>query len=126
MGKYSKGADYERELIQLFKNKNFAAVRVAGSGRARMEQPDILASNGEIILGIESKYSGSDYKTIVKEEVNALVTFCKQFGCIPVLAFRFPHTEWKFMIIETMINENVSIKKTTTLMTMDEIIKSFQ
>lgn len=122
MGCYSKGASYERELLALLKDKGFAVVRVAGSGRARMEQPDLLASNGRKILGFECKYSGTDYKTIVKDEVNSLVDFCKKFNCVPVLAFRFQHTEWKFKIISDYVSENVSVKKNDDLLVMDEII----
>lgn len=122
MGVYSKGACYERELLELLKNKGFAAVRVAGSGRARMEQPDLLASNGDIILGIECKYSGSNYKSIKMQEVNSLLKFCKEFGCIAVLAYRFPRMEWKFKIIKQPVLENLNVKKTDKLLTMNEII----
>jgi Holliday junction resolvase len=122
MGTYSKGASYERELLELLKRRGFAAVRVAGSGRARMEQPDLLASNGEKTFGIECKYSGTKYKTITKEEVNALVKFCKEFGCTALLAYRFPHTEWKFKIITDYTNENVSVKKSDNLLTINQIV----
>ncbi|MBN1923495.1 MAG: hypothetical protein JW791_01910 [Nanoarchaeota archaeon] len=122
MTTYSKGASYERELLALLKKKGYAAVRVAGSGRARMEQPDLIASNGVKLLGFECKYSASDYKTIHKDEVNSFVKFCREFHCTPVLAFRFPHTEWKFKILNDYVESNVSVKRTDELLVMTEII----
>lgn len=122
MSTYSKGAGYERELLQLLKNKGFAAVRVAGSGRARMEQPDLVASNGIKLLGFECKYSSTDYKTINKDEVNDFYAFCKKFNCTPLLAFRFPNKEWGFKILNSFVTENVSVKKKDKLLLMHEII----
>lgn len=122
MSVYSKGASYERELIEKLKSKGFTAVRVAGSGRARMEQPDLLASNGVKTLGIECKYSSTNYKTIVKEEVNALLKFCKGFNCTAVLAFRFPRQDWKFMIITDYVPENVSVKASTELLNINQVV----
>ena len=122
MGNYSKGASYERELVALLKNRGYCAVRADGSGRARMEQPDLLAGNGARFLGIECKYSGTDYKTIGMEEVNCLVKFCKNFGCTAVLAFRFPYSEWKFKIINDYVTSNVSVKKSDELPVMDGIV----
>ena len=123
MGKYTKGATYERELLSILLSKGYATVRVAGSGRARTEQPDLLASNGKKIYGIECKYSSSDYKTITKEEVNSLILFCKKFNCIPLLAFRFPNKDWKIVkLTHEYIKENVSIKKSDKLLTVEQII----
>lgn len=122
MGSYSKGACYERELMKLLKEKGYAVIRVAGSGRARMEQPDLLASNGSKILGIECKYSGSDYKTINKEEVNSLFKFCKCFACTACLAFRFPRTEWKFIKLNDYVSSNINVKKSDELTQFSEII----
>ncbi len=122
MSTYSKGASYERELLSLLKTKGYAAVRVAGSGRARMEQPDLIASNGRKVLGFECKYSGNDYKTITKEEVNSFIKFCKEFGCTPVLAYRFQREDWKFKVLRDYVEGNVSVKRTDEFLTMNEII----
>ncbi len=122
MGRYYKGACYERELVKLLVSKGFAAVRVAGSGRARMEQPDIIASNCKNLYGIESKFSSTNYKTIKKKEVNSLYKFCKNFGCRAFLAFRFRRTPWKFMEIKEEVSDNVSVKKDDDLLTIRGII----
>jgi Holliday junction resolvase len=121
MGVYSKGAGYERELLELLKKKGFAVVRVAGSGRARMEQPDLIASNGKKTLGIECKYSSTKYKTIKKEEVNSLLKFCEEFGCTAVLAYRFPRVEWKFKIIKQRVDANVNVKRTDKLLSINQV-----
>ena len=97
-------------------------MRGAGSGRARREQPDLLASNGKKVLGIECKYSGNNYKSISKEEVNALIKFCREFGCTPVLAYRFPRMEWKFKIITEFVGDNVNVKSTDEFLSINSII----
>lgn len=122
MSTYSKGAAYERELMRVLKEKGFTSVRVAGSGRARFEQPDLLSSNSEKILGFECKFSGTNYKTINKKEVNDFYNFCTWFGCTPILAFRFPHKEWGFLILNKPVESNVSVKKTDKLLLISEII----
>lgn len=123
MGKYTKGAGYERELLSIFLNKGFAVIRVAGSGRARIEQPDLLASNGKKIFGIECKYSSSNYKTIIKEEVNSLILFCKKFDCIPLLAFRFSNKKWKIIKLNhKYVNQNINVKKNNDYFTVEQII----
>ncbi len=121
MPNYNKGAKYERELFELLRKKGYAVVRVAGSGRARHEQPDLLASNGSSYYGIECKFSSTGYKTIEKKEVNDLILFCKEFGCIPVLAFRFTNSKWKFIVLSSYVDSNVSVKKKDNLPSIDEL-----
>jgi len=121
MAHYNKGAGYERELIKILVSTGFAAVRVAGSGRARTEQPDVLAGKNGKTFAFECKYSSSDYKSLSAEEVNSFFLFCTKFGCGAYLAFRFPNTPWKFMKITKDAEKNVSAKKTDELLTIDEI-----
>ncbi|MDD5499847.1 MAG: Holliday junction resolvase Hjc, partial [Candidatus Nanoarchaeia archaeon] len=122
MAFYSKGASYERELMAILCKKGFAVARIAGSGKAKTEEPDLIAGNNRLIMAIECKYSSTKYKTVKKEQVNDLFNFSKCFGAKAILAFRFPHSPWKFMEIKEAVNENVSIKKTDKLIEMNELI----
>ena len=80
-------------------------------------------SNGKKTFGIECKYSSSNYKTIIKEEVNSLILFCKKFDCIPLLAFRFPNKKWKIIKLkQEYIKKNINVKKNDILFTVEQII----
>jgi Holliday junction resolvase len=123
MAHYSKGAAYERELMAILCAKGFAAARIAGSGKAKVEEPDLIAGNCKIILAIECKYSGTNYKTVSMEQANDLVKFSKCFGARAILAFRFAHCPWKFMELKESASKNVSIKKTDELMGIKELLE---
>jgi len=92
---YRKGADAERRLIKLLRKRGYECVRVAGSGRARFEQPDILASNGGRVICIECKFVNKDVLYVSKEEIDALKRFATRFGCEPMLAVQF-RRKWRF------------------------------
>ncbi len=104
MNHYKKGAQAERKMIEILRKKGFACVRVAGSGRARFEQPDIIASNRKRTLSIECKHVNSDVVYIPKEELNALIKFSKDFGAEPILAVRFKK-KWEFWKLKKEKNE---------------------
>jgi len=122
MANYSKGASYERELMEILGLKGFACARIAGSGKAKVEEPDLIAGNGRSIFAIECKYSGNDYKTVKKEQVNDLFNFSKSFGARAILAFRFKRCPWKFMEIKSEQSGNVSVKKNSEFMELNELI----
>lgn len=122
MAQYSKGAAYERELMAILGSKGFAVARIAGSGKAKVEEPDLIAGNGKLIIAIECKYSSTLYKTVKMDQANDLVKFSKMFGARAILAFRFSHTSWKFMELKEAVTKNVSIKKTDKLIEIKELI----
>jgi Holliday junction resolvase len=110
---YRKGAQAERKLIEKLREEGFACVRVAGSGRARFEQPDVIASNGKRVMAIECKHVNSDCVYIPKEEINALLKFSREFGAEPVLAVRFKK-RWCYWALESVggvESKNHSFKK---------------
>ena len=92
---YKKGAHAERKLIEMLRSQGYVCVRVAGSGRARFEQPDIIASNRKRLLSIECKHISANSVYISKEEVHALKEFSKKFGAEPIIAVRFKK-KWEF------------------------------
>ena len=123
MANYSKGAAYERELMEILGLNGFAVARIAGSGKAKVEEPDLIAGNKKLIMAIECKYSGSKYKTVHMEQINDLFNFAKCFGAKAILAFRFSHTPWKFMEIKENVTSNISVKKTDELIELKKLLE---
>ena len=101
---YNKGAQAERRLIKKLIEKGFTCIRVAGSGRARTEQPDIIASNGTRIIAFECKRTVKKSVYIPKEEIEDLKKFSKGFKCEAVIAANIGR-KWYFW-------DAYSIKKT--------------
>lgn len=97
MSKVGKGSRSERELFQELWGRGFAVMRspASGSGR-RHPQPDLLASDGDRIVGIEVKSTSGDPVYIPKEEIEKLEEFCEKFGCVPLLGARFDRHGWVF------------------------------
>ena len=110
---YKKGAQAERKLIEKLREKGFACARVAGSGRARFEQPDIIARNRKRLLSIECKHVNSDNVYVPKEEIGALILFSKKFGAEPILAARFRKKWcfWKLKNLKKTDNKNYCFRK---------------
>jgi Holliday junction resolvase len=97
MGNKLKGIKAERELYHLLWKKEFAVVRVAGSGCMVEPSCDLLAGNGLSSYAIEVKTCREKKKYITKEQINDFVQFAKKFGVQPIVAFKFMRTEWLFV-----------------------------
>lgn len=95
----AKGSNAERELIEMFYNAGFAAMRAAGSGVSRYPCPDVLAGNGKKFYAFECKSIASDYVHLTYEEIVKLVTFAQKFGAVPYVAVRFAAKDWIFLDI---------------------------
>jgi holliday junction resolvase Hjr len=100
MSRKSKGINAERELIRLFWDNGWAAIRVAGSGSMRHPSSDILASNTIRRLAIECKASKDTSKYLGKDEILQLKTFSQLFGAEPWIAVRFDRADWLFLTLE--------------------------
>lgn len=98
----AKGSNAERELIRLFWNNKWVALRVAGSGSASYPCPDILASNASRVLAIECKSSGELSRHVPKLQVEDLITFAKGFGAEPWIGARFNDMKWAFFSPEDL------------------------
>lgn len=108
-----KGSRTERELVNLLWQSGFAVMRSPASGSGRKHpQPDILASNGSVTVGIETKSSSGDAVYINKEEVTKLKEFCHKFGCEPLIGVRFDHQDWLFVYPEECETTKKSLKIT--------------
>jgi|SRR3989344_2687630 len=128
MSRKSKGINAERELIHKFWEKGFAAIRAAGSGSMKYPCPDIIASNGQIIIALECKTSKEKHKYLPKGEVRELMEFSVIFDAVPYIGIKFNNTPWGFLRLgelrETdgsyMINEEVLKKKSISF---DELVR---
>lgn len=97
-----KGSNAERELIHMFWDSGFAAMRAAGSGSIGHPSPDIIAGNGFRRLAIECKVTKSNNKYFTSQEISDLSLFCTTFGAEGYVAVKFPKKEWAFFILEDL------------------------
>jgi len=100
----SKGINAERELVHMFWAKNWACLRIAGSGSNKYPSPDLLIGNNIRRLAIECKITKGDKKYFKKIEVNALKKFGDIFGAEPWVAVKFKGCDWYFVSLEDMDN----------------------
>lgn len=123
MVKIGKGSRAERELVNLLWKSGFAVMRSPASGSGRKHpQPDILASNGDVVLGIETKSSSGKSVYINKEEIEKLEEFCEKFGCDALVGVRFDREGWLFVYPDECEETKKSIKVTrdTTGLTLSQ------
>ena len=98
MGNKEKGANAERELLKMFCENNWRAVRVAGSGLMDDSPCDLLAGKyGEKKICVECKTSKKTSKYISKKQIEDFLIFSEIFGLKPVLAVRFNREGWFFL-----------------------------
>jgi Holliday junction resolvase len=94
----AKGSKAERELVKLFTEQGWRAVRVAGSGVGEDSPCDILAAKaGKKGHTIEAKSSKKSTIYITKEQINDFVLFSNLIGLKPVIAARFNREGWLFV-----------------------------
>lgn len=97
-----KGMKFERDLIHMFWENGYAALRTAGSGAARYPTPDIVAGNGSNFIALEVKKRSSLPVYLTENEVRELVMFSNLFGASAYIAVKIPRKEWKFVDIEQL------------------------
>jgi len=99
----SKGINGERELVHMFWAKNWACLRIAGSGSNRYPSPDLLVGNNIRRLAIECKVTKDNKKYFEKDAVFALRKFACVFGAEPWVAIKFKNYDWFFISLEDMV-----------------------
>ncbi|MHA1278679.1 MAG: Holliday junction resolvase Hjc [Candidatus Helarchaeota archaeon] len=94
------GITAERQLVKLFWEHEFGALRVpaSGAGAKSYPKPDIIAGNGKNFYAFEVKTTNTEKIYLRNDEVQELVDFSETFGCIPYVAVKFKKKsrEWKF------------------------------
>lgn len=98
MSNKSKGSNAERELVALFTENGFRALRVAGSGVNDDSPCDLIAGKiGKRGYTIEAKSSRSNYIYIKKSQIEDFILFSSTIGLTPVIAVRFTYEGWLFL-----------------------------
>lgn len=111
-----KGSRAERELVNRLWRSGFAVMRSPASGSGRKHpQPDVLASDGDRIVGIETKSTSGETVYISKEEVKKLKNFCNSFGCDPLIGVRFDRKGWLFVRPRDCEETKKSLKVTKSI-----------
>jgi len=95
-----KGLNAERELVRMFWEHGWFAVRVAGSGAISHPTPDVIAANGLRRLVIECKTTKSVDQYLNKKQVAELRIFARSMLAEPWIGVRFDKAKWFFMSVE--------------------------
>lgn len=98
----AKGSKGERELIKIFNEAGWSAIRAAGSGSSRYPSPDILAANARRRLAIECKVTKEQKKYFLNEEIEQLQVFSQKFGAESWVGVKFPDEPWYFLMLEDL------------------------
>ena len=125
-----KGTNAERELVHMFWNNSWAAIRVAGSGSSQFPSPDVLASNAIRRLAIECKSTKDDTKYISNEGINQLKEFSVKFGAEAWIGVRFDVHKWFFLNLEDLDQKKESYAISLELarqkgLSFDELVGKF-
>ena len=93
----AKGSNVERELIAMFWDAGWGAVRVAGSGSGKFPNPDILAGNKTRRIAVECKFVNDTIKYFSKDDVEQLEFFAGTFGAEAWIGIKFSRKDWFFI-----------------------------
>lgn len=116
MSNKSKGSNAERELVSLFTENGWRAVRVAGSGVNDESPCDIIVGKiGHKGYTLEAKSSKKSSIYITKSQIGEFITYSHILGLRPVIAARFNREGW-FFINPEQLNDSgknwvISLKK---------------
>ena len=97
VARYRKGANAERELIQMLFAKGFSVVRVAGSGATSLPCPDCLALSKQKKLAFECKAWSGKYLHLSKQQMEELVEWSDNAGLDLFIAWKIPREGWRFI-----------------------------
>ncbi|MCF7865868.1 Holliday junction resolvase [Candidatus Woesearchaeota archaeon] len=115
MSTKSRGSNAERNLIHKFWEKNWAAMRSAGSGSNHYPCPDIVASNNLRKLVLEVKLTTEDKKYFMDKEIEELQEFANLFGGEPYVGIKFFRKDWVFLTLEDLESSGKHFVVTTEI-----------
>jgi Holliday junction resolvase len=102
MGNKEKGANAERELLKLFVEQGWMAIRVAGSGILPEPSCDLIAGKLNKKYAIECKTCKDKKRYFSVEQISNFMKFSGIFGLEPLIAIRFNREGWFFMSPENI------------------------
>ncbi len=103
MSNKSKGSKAERELVKMFTEHGWRAVRVAGSGVNDDSPCDLIV--GKLMrkgFAIEAKSSKKNRIYISKKQIEDFILFSNLIGLKYAIAVRFNREGWLFLKPEFM------------------------
>ncbi len=103
--RYRKGANAERELAKILKERAFAVVRSAKSG-GRISIPDILGVKSGVVFAFECK-TWKRKPVLKPEEFAEISDWCSRAGANGFLAWR-KRGEWLFLNIVDLKTKDIS------------------
>lgn len=128
-----KGSKEERDLVRMFWQADFAAMRAPASGGATKNPlPDVIAGNGSVYLAIEVKSTSQDRIYIDSQCIDGLCEFSDIFGAKPYIGIKFKYQKMLFIDpddLETTKNENYKLDKDLALkkgIELDELIGRYK
>lgn len=123
MGKYQRGAAFERDLIGLFWVKGWAATRAAGSGTRPEPVPDVIALKKGKSIVVEAKSTKND-RLSLKTAIKQLERFHTTSGGSAYIAVRFIRKKPRFYPLEKLLKKNnYTIKISDEYMEIEEVCK---
>lgn len=102
LNRKSKGSNAERELLHMFWDNEWAAMRAAGSGSTTFPSPDILAGKGSRKLALECKVTQAIRQYLTKKEICELKEFGSIFGAEQWIGVKFNNVDWYFLNLEDL------------------------
>ncbi|MBU4266522.1 MAG: hypothetical protein KKE96_04775 [Candidatus Altiarchaeota archaeon] len=122
MTRYEKGAKFERALVHDFWERDWAAMRSAGSGNTSLPAPDLIAAkDGKIIL-VECKSTGRE-KLHLKGAILALHEFSRVSGGRAYIAVKFLRKEPRFYEIGGLMErKRFTISISDDYLSLDAVI----
>ena len=94
----AKGSRVERELLDIFTQNSWRAVRVAGSGVNDDSPCDLIAAKlGKKGFVVEVKSTKKSTIYITKQQIEDFIIFSNIIGLKPIIAARFNYNGWLFV-----------------------------
>jgi len=98
MSNKSKGSNAERELVKIFTEHGWRALRAAGSGVNDDSPCDIIVGKiGKRGFAIEAKSSRKDSIYISKSQIEDFIRFAHMIGLNAAIAVKFSYEGWIFI-----------------------------
>jgi Holliday junction resolvase len=112
-----RGYDAERELVHMFRDEGYDAIRIPVSAPSKEPLPDVFAIKDDVILSIEVK-AQERYAYYKKVQVKKLFEFLEIHKIYPhryaVLAGKFKYKGWWFDIATKLDDYMIKIDQGMT------------